>query len=90
MIINQMRGGATVWSLLSDSSRQNYSIFLFCPSSSGPTPSPGGFQPSPSPQPSQSPATARTPQNYGVPSPGPLNTPGELRQKFHVGSPADP
>uniref|UniRef100_A0A8D3DJT1 Mediator of RNA polymerase II transcription subunit 15 n=1 Tax=Scophthalmus maximus TaxID=52904 RepID=A0A8D3DJT1_SCOMX len=43
---------------------------------SGPTPSPGGFQPSPSPQPSQSPATARTPQNYGVPSPGPLNTPG--------------
>ncbi|CAB1318613.1 unnamed protein product [Coregonus sp. 'balchen'] len=45
-------------------------------SSSGPTPSPGGFQPSPSPQPSHSPATARTPQNYGVPSPGPLNTPG--------------
>uniref|UniRef100_A0A4W4G3A4 Mediator of RNA polymerase II transcription subunit 15 n=1 Tax=Electrophorus electricus TaxID=8005 RepID=A0A4W4G3A4_ELEEL len=46
--------------------------------SSGPTPSPGGFQPSPSPQPSQSPATARTPQNYPlqVPSPGPLNTPG--------------
>uniref|UniRef100_A0A4W6FAW5 Mediator complex subunit 15 n=1 Tax=Lates calcarifer TaxID=8187 RepID=A0A4W6FAW5_LATCA len=44
--------------------------------SSGPTPSPGGFQPSPSPQPSHSPATARTPQNYGVPSPGPLNTPG--------------
>ncbi|KAG9353942.1 hypothetical protein JZ751_012066 [Albula glossodonta] len=44
--------------------------------SSGPTPSPGGFQPSPSPQPSQSPATARTPQNYGVASPGPLNTPG--------------
>uniref|UniRef100_A0A8C7LNY6 Mediator complex subunit 15 n=1 Tax=Oncorhynchus kisutch TaxID=8019 RepID=A0A8C7LNY6_ONCKI len=45
-------------------------------SSSGPTPSPGGFQPSPSPQPSHSPATARTPQNYSVPSPGPLNTPG--------------
>ncbi|XP_056461926.1 mediator of RNA polymerase II transcription subunit 15-like [Gadus chalcogrammus] len=44
--------------------------------SSGPTPSPGGFQPSPSPQPSHSPATERTPQNYGVPSPGPLNTPG--------------
>ncbi|RXN26941.1 mediator of RNA polymerase II transcription subunit 15-like protein [Labeo rohita] len=46
--------------------------------SSGPTPSPGGFQPSPSPQPSQSPASARTPQNYPlqVPSPGPLNTPG--------------
>ncbi|XP_077413488.1 mediator of RNA polymerase II transcription subunit 15-like isoform X2 [Vanacampus margaritifer] len=44
--------------------------------SSGPTPSPGGFQPSPSPQPSQSPSTARTPQNYGVPSPGPLSTPG--------------
>ncbi|CAB1332683.1 unnamed protein product [Coregonus sp. 'balchen'] len=45
-------------------------------SSSGPTPSPGSFQPSPSPQPSHSPATARTPQNYSVPSPGPLNTPG--------------
>ncbi|KAM8824013.1 LOW QUALITY PROTEIN: mediator of RNA polymerase II transcription subunit 15 [Synchiropus picturatus] len=44
--------------------------------SSGPAPSPGGFQPSPSPQPAQSPITARTPQNYGVPSPGPLNTPG--------------
>ncbi|XP_054616308.1 mediator of RNA polymerase II transcription subunit 15 isoform X2 [Dunckerocampus dactyliophorus] len=44
--------------------------------SSGPTPSPGGFQPSPSPQPSQSPSTARTPQNYGVSSPGPLSTPG--------------
>lgn len=44
--------------------------------SSGPTPSPGGFQPSPSPQPSHSPATARTPQNYSVASPGPLNTPG--------------
>ncbi|KAI5096506.1 mediator of RNA polymerase II transcription subunit 15 isoform X1 [Silurus meridionalis] len=46
--------------------------------SSGPTPSPGGFQPSPSPQPSQSPATARTPQSYSmqVPSPGPLSTPG--------------
>ncbi|KAE8282672.1 Mediator of RNA polymerase II transcription subunit 15 Mediator complex subunit 15 [Larimichthys crocea] len=44
--------------------------------SSGPTPSPGGFQPSPSPQPSQSPANARNPPNYGVPSPGPLNTPG--------------
>ncbi|GAA6090473.1 mediator of RNA polymerase II transcription subunit 15 isoform X1 [Tachysurus ichikawai] len=46
--------------------------------SSGPTPSPGGFQPSPSPQPSQSPATARTPQSYPmqVPSPGPLSTPG--------------
>uniref|UniRef100_A0A3B1JRG6 Mediator complex subunit 15 n=2 Tax=Astyanax mexicanus TaxID=7994 RepID=A0A3B1JRG6_ASTMX len=41
-------------------------------------PSPGGFQPSPSPQPSHSPATARTPQSYPlqVPSPGPLNTPG--------------
>ncbi|MGH0144430.1 UNVERIFIED_CONTAM: hypothetical protein FKN15_017181 [Acipenser sinensis] len=35
-----------------------------------------GFLPSPSPQPSQSPATARTPQNFSVPSPGPLNTPG--------------
>uniref|UniRef100_W5MHK1 Mediator of RNA polymerase II transcription subunit 15 n=1 Tax=Lepisosteus oculatus TaxID=7918 RepID=W5MHK1_LEPOC len=44
--------------------------------SSGPAPSPGGFLPSPSPQPSQSPVTARTPQNFGVPSPGPLNTPG--------------
>uniref|UniRef100_W5MHH6 Mediator of RNA polymerase II transcription subunit 15 n=1 Tax=Lepisosteus oculatus TaxID=7918 RepID=W5MHH6_LEPOC len=44
-------------------------------SSSGPAPSPGGFLPSPSPQPSQSPVTARTPQNFGVPSPGPLNTP---------------
>ncbi|XP_061701485.1 mediator of RNA polymerase II transcription subunit 15 isoform X2 [Syngnathoides biaculeatus] len=44
--------------------------------SSGPAPSPGGFQPSPSPQPSQSPSTARTPQNYGVSSPGPLSTPG--------------
>ncbi|XP_068605631.1 mediator of RNA polymerase II transcription subunit 15 [Brachionichthys hirsutus] len=44
--------------------------------SSGLTPSPGGFQPSPSPQSAQSPATARTPQNYGVPSPGSLNTPG--------------
>jgi len=50
----------------------------FFASSSGPTPSPGGFQPSPSPQPSQSPASARTPQSYPlqVPSPGPLNTPG--------------
>ncbi|XP_028681276.2 mediator of RNA polymerase II transcription subunit 15 isoform X2 [Erpetoichthys calabaricus] len=43
--------------------------------SSGPAPSPSGFLPSPSPQPSQSPATARTPQNFSVPSPGPLNTP---------------
>ncbi|XP_057601398.1 mediator of RNA polymerase II transcription subunit 15 isoform X2 [Hippopotamus amphibius kiboko] len=43
--------------------------------SSGPAPSPGGFLPSPSPQPSQSPVTARTPQNFSVPSPGPLNTP---------------
>ncbi|XP_023812942.1 mediator of RNA polymerase II transcription subunit 15 isoform X3 [Oryzias latipes] len=45
--------------------------------SSGPTPSPGGFQPSPSPQPSPSTATSsRPPQIYSVPSPGPLNTPG--------------
>uniref|UniRef100_A0A8D1YWD5 Mediator complex subunit 15 n=1 Tax=Sus scrofa TaxID=9823 RepID=A0A8D1YWD5_PIG len=43
--------------------------------SSGPTPSPSSFLPSPSPQPSQSPVTARTPQNFSVPSPGPLNTP---------------
>ncbi|XP_007953657.1 mediator of RNA polymerase II transcription subunit 15 [Orycteropus afer afer] len=43
--------------------------------SSGPAPSPGSFLPSPSPQPSQSPVTARTPQNFSVPSPGPLNTP---------------
>lgn len=51
-----------------------------CPSSScssGPAPSPSSFLPSPSPQPSQSPASARTPQNFSVPSPGPLNTPGE-------------
>ncbi|OXB73286.1 UNVERIFIED_CONTAM: hypothetical protein H355_008262 [Colinus virginianus] len=45
--------------------------------SSGPAPSPSSFLPSPSPQPSQSPAAARTPQNFSVPSPGPLNTPGE-------------
>ncbi|KAM4808137.1 mediator of RNA polymerase II transcription subunit 15 isoform 2-T2 [Rhinophrynus dorsalis] len=44
--------------------------------SSGPAPSPSSFMPSPSPQPSQSPASARTPQNFSVPSPGPLNTPG--------------
>ncbi|XP_070131326.1 mediator of RNA polymerase II transcription subunit 15 isoform X12 [Equus przewalskii] len=43
--------------------------------SSGPAPSPSSFLPSPSPQPSQSPVTARTPQNFSVPSPGPLNTP---------------
>uniref|UniRef100_A0A8C6DBC2 Mediator of RNA polymerase II transcription subunit 15 n=1 Tax=Moschus moschiferus TaxID=68415 RepID=A0A8C6DBC2_MOSMO len=42
---------------------------------SGPAPSPSSFLPSPSPQPSQSPVTARTPQNFSVPSPGPLNTP---------------
>lgn len=46
--------------------------------SSGPAPSPSSFLPSPSPQPSQSPVTARTPQNFSVPSPGPLNTPGKL------------
>ncbi|XP_023618981.1 mediator of RNA polymerase II transcription subunit 15 isoform X3 [Myotis lucifugus] len=40
-----------------------------------PCPSPSSFLPSPSPQPSQSPVTARTPQNFSVPSPGPLNTP---------------
>lgn len=45
--------------------------------SSGPAPSPSSFLPSPSPQPSQSPAAARTPQNFSVPSPGPLNTPGK-------------
>lgn len=45
--------------------------------SSGPAPSPSSFLPSPSPQPSQSPVTARTPQNFSVPSPGPLNTPGK-------------
>lgn len=50
--------------------------FLCC--SSGPAPSPSSFLPSPSPQPSQSPVTARTPQNFSVPSPGPLNTPGKL------------
>ncbi|XP_024117976.1 mediator of RNA polymerase II transcription subunit 15 isoform X2 [Oryzias melastigma] len=46
--------------------------------SSGPTPSPGGgFQPSPSPQPSPNTATSSRPaQIYSVPSPGPLNTPG--------------
>ncbi|KAM9094412.1 mediator of RNA polymerase II transcription subunit 15 [Sarcophilus harrisii] len=43
--------------------------------SSGPAPSPSSFLPSPSPQPSQSPASARTPQTFSVPSPGPLNTP---------------
>ncbi|XP_014388631.1 PREDICTED: mediator of RNA polymerase II transcription subunit 15-like [Myotis brandtii] len=43
--------------------------------SSGPAPSPSSFLPSPSPQPSQGPVTARTPQNFSVPSPGPLNTP---------------
>ncbi|KAM4827168.1 mediator of RNA polymerase II transcription subunit 15 isoform 7-T7 [Thomomys bottae] len=43
--------------------------------SSGPAQSPSSFLPSPSPQPSQSPVTARTPQNFSVPSPGPLNTP---------------
>uniref|UniRef100_A0A8C2TBA1 Mediator of RNA polymerase II transcription subunit 15 n=1 Tax=Coturnix japonica TaxID=93934 RepID=A0A8C2TBA1_COTJA len=50
--------------------------FLFLFFSSGPAPSPSSFLPSPSPQPSQSPAAARTPQNFSVPSPGPLNTPG--------------
>lgn len=54
--------------------------------SSGPTPSPGGFQPSPSPQPSQSPASVRTPQNYGVPSPGPLNTPGAYTGNRIIGN----
>lgn len=48
--------------------------------SSGPAPSPSSFLPSPSPQPSQSPAAARTPQNFSVPSPGPLNTPGKLSE----------
>lgn len=52
-------------------------LFLFLFFSSGPAPSPSSFLPSPSPQPSQSPAAARTPQNFSVPSPGPLNTPGE-------------
>ncbi|XP_077413492.1 mediator of RNA polymerase II transcription subunit 15-like isoform X2 [Vanacampus margaritifer] len=42
---------------------------------SSPPPSLGGFQLSPSPQPPQSPATTKTPQNYGVPSPGSLSTP---------------
>uniref|UniRef100_A0A669PZ28 Mediator of RNA polymerase II transcription subunit 15 n=1 Tax=Phasianus colchicus TaxID=9054 RepID=A0A669PZ28_PHACC len=51
-------------------------LFLFLFFSSGPAPSPSSFLPSPSPQPSQSPAAARTPQNFSVPSPGPLNTPG--------------
>ncbi|XP_051533497.1 mediator of RNA polymerase II transcription subunit 15-like isoform X2 [Myxocyprinus asiaticus] len=48
--------------------------------SSGPTHSPGGFQPSTSPQPSHSPASSCTPQSYPlqVPSPGPLNTPENL------------
>uniref|UniRef100_H3CLX6 Mediator of RNA polymerase II transcription subunit 15 n=1 Tax=Tetraodon nigroviridis TaxID=99883 RepID=H3CLX6_TETNG len=55
--------------------------------SSGPTPSPGGFQPSPSPQPSQSPSNARPVSNYSVPSPGPLNTPGNPSS---VMSPAGP
>lgn len=53
---------------------------LRLPCSSGPAPSPSSFLPSPSPQPSQSPVTARTPQNFSVPSPGPLNTPGKLAQ----------
>lgn len=44
--------------------------------SSGPAPSPSAFLPSPSAQTTQSPAAARTPQNFSVPSPGPLNTPG--------------
>ncbi|KAL6080311.1 hypothetical protein STEG23_036282, partial [Scotinomys teguina] len=39
--------------------------------SSSPAPSPSSFLPSPSPQ---SPVTAHTPQNFSVPSPGPLNT----------------
>uniref|UniRef100_G1QFW5 Uncharacterized protein n=1 Tax=Myotis lucifugus TaxID=59463 RepID=G1QFW5_MYOLU len=43
--------------------------------SPGPAPSPSSFLPSPSPQPSQSPVTARTPQNFSVPSPGPVHTP---------------
>lgn len=50
--------------------------------SSGPAPSPSSFLPSPSPQPSQSPAAARTPQNFSVPSPGPLNTPGKWSESF--------
>lgn len=54
-------------------------LLLFC-CSSGPAPSPSSFLPSPSPQPSQSPVTARTPQNFSVPSPGPLNTPGKSGQ----------
>lgn len=54
--------------------------------SSGPTPSPGGFQPSPSPQPSPSSASSRTPQpSHGVPSPGPLNTPGNTPASFPCG-----
>lgn len=52
-------------------------LFLCLFFSSGPAPSPSSFLPSPSPQPSQSPAAARTPQNFSVPSPGPLNTPGK-------------
>lgn len=55
---------------------QTCSLSIYC--SSGPAPSPSSFLPSPSPQPSQSPVTARTPQNFSVPSPGPLNTPGKL------------
>lgn len=54
---------------------QTRSLSICC--SSGPAPSPSSFLPSPSPQPSQSPVTARTPQNFSVPSPGPLNTPGK-------------
>lgn len=50
--------------------------------SSGPAPSPSSFLPSPSPQPSQSPAAARTPQNFSVPSPGPLNTPGKWSESY--------
>lgn len=57
-------------------SSQTCSLSICC--SSGPAPSPSSFLPSPSPQPSQSPVTARTPQNFSVPSPGPLNTPGKL------------
>uniref|UniRef100_A0A8D1B5N7 Mediator complex subunit 15 n=1 Tax=Sus scrofa TaxID=9823 RepID=A0A8D1B5N7_PIG len=54
------------------------------PPQPSPQPGPPSSQPNsnvsalahgPSPQPSQSPVTARTPQNFSVPSPGPLNTP---------------
>ncbi|KAK2522961.1 Med15 [Columba guinea] len=55
--------------------------------SSGPAPSPSSFLPSPSPQPSQSPAAARTPQNFSVPSPGPLNTPVAFSLYFLPGNP---